>query len=173
MLAPDMELGAGNVLLRLAEHGADLDEPRIAIDTPVDGVAPFTLLSLRELTRLAAARVDWFRGKGIGRRDPVALYVTDAADVFLNFVALCRLGAIPALMNGNLPLEFSASPIWRWPPRPSRCPTWCFAARFTCRCGWAAEPPGRAIRAVRIRPESGRQPFQAFGCRLGAAGRGE
>ena len=28
VLAADMELGAGNVLLRLAEHGADLDMPR-------------------------------------------------------------------------------------------------------------------------------------------------
>jgi acyl-CoA synthetase (AMP-forming)/AMP-acid ligase II len=113
MLAADLELGAGNVLLRLAEHGADLDEPRVAFDTPVDGFAPFTLLSLRDLTRLAAARADWFRAKGIGRRDPVALYVTDAADVFLNFFALCRLGAIPALMNGNMPLEVAVTYIQR------------------------------------------------------------
>jgi acyl-coenzyme A synthetase/AMP-(fatty) acid ligase len=108
-----MELGAGNVLLRLAEHGADLDEPRIAFDTPVDGLEPMTLLSLRELTRLAAARADWFRAKGIGRRDPVALYVTDAADVFLNFFALSRLGAVPALMNGNMPLEVAVEFIRR------------------------------------------------------------
>ncbi|HEV2344953.1 MAG TPA: class I adenylate-forming enzyme family protein [Actinocrinis sp.] len=113
MLAADLELGAGNVLLRLAEHGADLDEPRVAFDTPVDGFAPFTLLSLRDLTRLAAARADWFRAKGIGRRDPVALYVTDAADVFLNFFALCRLGAIPALMNGNMPLDVAVTYIQR------------------------------------------------------------
>ena len=113
MLAADMELGAGNVLLRLAEHGADLDEPRIAFDTPVDGFKPWTLLSLRELTELAAARADWFRGKGIGRRDPVALYVTDAADVFLNFFALSRLGAVPALMNGNMPLEVAVEYIKR------------------------------------------------------------
>jgi acyl-coenzyme A synthetase/AMP-(fatty) acid ligase len=113
VLAADMDLGAGNVLPRLAEHGADPDEPRIAFDTAVDGFEPWTLLSLRELTRAAAARADWFRGKGVGRRDPVALYVTDAADVFLNFFALSRLGAIPALMNGNMPPEVAVEYIRR------------------------------------------------------------
>jgi hypothetical protein len=29
VLAADMELGAGNVLRRLAEHGADMDMPRV------------------------------------------------------------------------------------------------------------------------------------------------
>ena len=36
-LAADPELGAGNVLPRLAEHGADLDRPRLTFDTAVDG----------------------------------------------------------------------------------------------------------------------------------------
>ena len=33
ILAADTELGAGNVLLRLAEHGADMDMPRVTFDT--------------------------------------------------------------------------------------------------------------------------------------------
>ena len=103
VLAADQELGAGNVLLKLAEHGADLDVPRVTFDTDVDGIPAWTPLSLRTLTQRAAARADWFGRHGVKRRDPVAVYVTSAADVILNFLALNWLGAIPALMNGSMP----------------------------------------------------------------------
>jgi acyl-coenzyme A synthetase/AMP-(fatty) acid ligase len=113
VLAADMELGAGNVLLRLAEHGADMDMSRVTFDTNVDAFPAWTPLSLRALTQLAAARAEWFARHGIGRRDPVAVYVTSAADVFLNFFALTWLGAIPALMNGSMPPEIAVEFIRR------------------------------------------------------------
>ena len=112
-LAADPELGAGNVLLRLAEHGADMDMPRVTFDTEIDGIAAWTPLSLRTLTERAAARAEWFARHGIGRRDPVAVYVSSAADVFLNFFALTWLGAIPALMNGGMPVEVAAEYVRR------------------------------------------------------------
>jgi acyl-CoA synthetase (AMP-forming)/AMP-acid ligase II len=113
VLAADTELGAGNVLLRLAEHSADMDVPRVTFDTDVDSIAAWTPLSLRTLTERAAARAEWFRRHGIGRCDPVAVYVSSAADVFLNFFALTWLGAIPALMNGSMPIEIAAEFIRR------------------------------------------------------------
>ncbi|WP_158839844.1 class I adenylate-forming enzyme family protein [Saccharothrix deserti] len=112
-LAQDMRVGAGNVLFMLAEHGADPDAPRVTFDVDVDGIPAWTPLSLRDLTERVAARADWFARKGIGRRDPVALFVTTAADVFLNFFALNHLGAIPALMNGNMPIEIAAEFVRR------------------------------------------------------------
>ena len=45
------------MLLRLAEHGADLDMPRVTFDTGVDGIAAWTPLSLRTLTERVAAEV--------------------------------------------------------------------------------------------------------------------
>ena len=51
VLAADPELGAGNVLLRLAEHGADMDMPRVTFDAEVDAIPAWTPLSLRTLTR--------------------------------------------------------------------------------------------------------------------------
>ncbi|MDQ1721154.1 MAG: hypothetical protein QOI26_888, partial [Pseudonocardiales bacterium] len=48
-----------------------------------------------------------------GRRDPVAVYVTSAADVFLNYFALTWLGAIPALLNGSMPIDVAAEFIRR------------------------------------------------------------
>jgi acyl-coenzyme A synthetase/AMP-(fatty) acid ligase len=113
VLAADQELGAGNVLLRLAEHGADMDMPRVTFDTDVDGIEAWTPLSLRTLTERVAARADWFARHGIGRRDPVAVYVTSAADVFLNYLALTWLGAIPALMNGGMPSGIAVEYIRR------------------------------------------------------------
>jgi acyl-CoA synthetase (AMP-forming)/AMP-acid ligase II len=108
VLAKDLDLGAGNVLLRLAEHGADLDRPRVTFDTEVDSIPAWTPLPLRTLTQRVAARAEWFARHGIGRRDPVAVYVTSAADVLLNFFALTWLGAIPAPMNGSMPPEIAA-----------------------------------------------------------------
>src|ERR1700733_6460640 len=113
VLAADQELGAGNVLLRLAEHGADMEMPRVTFDTDVDGIAAWTPLSLRTLTERVAARAEWFARHGIGRRDPVAVYVTSAADVLLNFLALTWLGAIPALMNGSMPAQIAVGAIRR------------------------------------------------------------
>ncbi|HET7243933.1 MAG TPA: class I adenylate-forming enzyme family protein [Streptosporangiaceae bacterium] len=113
VLAADPELGAGNVLLRLAEHGADMDMPRVTFDTGFDDIAAWTPLSLRTLTERVAARAEWFARHGIGRRDPVAVYVTSAADVVLNYLALTWLGAIPALMNGSMPREIAAEYIRR------------------------------------------------------------
>lgn len=110
-LAADMSLGAGNVLLRLAEHGADMDLPRVTFDTGVDGIPAWTPLSLRTLTERVAARAEWFGRHGIGRRDPVAVCVTSAADVILNFFALTWLGAIPALINGSMPPQIAVEYI--------------------------------------------------------------
>jgi acyl-coenzyme A synthetase/AMP-(fatty) acid ligase len=113
LLAADEQVGAGNVLLRLAELGGDLDMPRVSFDRDVDGIPAETPLSLRMLSERAAARAHWFSRHGIGRRDPVAVYVTSAADVFLNYFALTWLGAIPALLNGSMPVETAAEFIRR------------------------------------------------------------
>jgi acyl-CoA synthetase (AMP-forming)/AMP-acid ligase II len=113
VLAADQQLGAGNVLLRLAEHGADMDVPRVTFDVGVDGIAAWTPLSLRTLTERVAARAEWFHRHGIGRRDPIAVYVTSSADVVLNYLALTWLGAIPALMNGSMPAEIAVEYIRR------------------------------------------------------------
>src|SRR5690349_17051381 len=90
-----------------------MDAPRVTFDTDVDGIAAWTPLSLRTLTERVAARAEWFARRGIGRRDPVAIYVSAAADVLLNFLALTWLGAIPALMNGAMPMEIAPEYVRR------------------------------------------------------------
>ena len=155
VLAADPELGAGNVLLRLAEHGADMDMPRVTFDTGVDAIPAWTPLSLRTLTERVAARAEWFARHGIGRRDPVAVYVTSAADVFLNFLALTWLGAIPALMNGSMPAEIAAEYIRRLRSRRGahrRRPRRAGRATTSARRSSATRPrPAPATRPVRPR----------------------
>lgn len=102
-LAADPEIGAGNVLVKLLEHGVSQDGPGITFDVPVDSYPAWTPLTLGMLHERVAARAAWLHSRGIGPRDPVAVYVTSSADCLLSFMALTWLGAIPALMNGNMP----------------------------------------------------------------------
>jgi acyl-coenzyme A synthetase/AMP-(fatty) acid ligase len=112
-LAADPDLGAGNVLPKLIEHGAPLDGPGMTFDTEVDGLPAWRGLTLGELHERVAARAAWLNGRGVRSRDPVALYVSDPADCVLNFLALVWLGAIPALMNPSLPADVAAEYIRR------------------------------------------------------------
>ncbi|HEU4425532.1 MAG TPA: class I adenylate-forming enzyme family protein, partial [Pilimelia sp.] len=113
LLAADPDLGAGNVLVKLLEHGADPQGPGITFDVEVDGHPAYAPLTLGQLHERVAARAAWLHAYGIKPRDPVAVYATSAADCFLNFMALNWLGAIPALMNPNIPGEVAAEYIRR------------------------------------------------------------
>jgi acyl-coenzyme A synthetase/AMP-(fatty) acid ligase len=112
-LIADPDLGAGNVMHKLIEHGAPLDGPGIAFDVEVDGHPAWEDLTLGGLRESVAARAAWLRERGIGPRDPVAVYVTTSADCFLSFFALTWLGAIPALMNPNIPGDIAVEYIRR------------------------------------------------------------
>jgi acyl-coenzyme A synthetase/AMP-(fatty) acid ligase len=112
-LAADPELGAGNVVPKLRAHGADPDGPGVTFDTDVSGHPAWTPLTLGTLHRLVAARAAWLHEHGIRPRDPVAVYVHSAADCLLSFLALSWLGAIPAVMNGNLPGDVAVAYLRR------------------------------------------------------------
>jgi acyl-coenzyme A synthetase/AMP-(fatty) acid ligase len=112
-LAADTELGAGNVLARVLAHGADPDGPGLTFDTPVDGHPAGTPLTLGRLAELVAARAGWLHARGVRPRDPIAVWADSAADMVLSYLALTRLGAIPALMNGALRPEIAAEYLRR------------------------------------------------------------
>jgi acyl-coenzyme A synthetase/AMP-(fatty) acid ligase len=112
-LRADPGLGAGNVLLKLIEHGAALDGPGITFDADVDGHGAWQPLTLGTLRDRVAARASWLHSRGVGPRDPVAVYATSSADILLNFMALAWLGAIPALMNGAIPADIAVGYIQR------------------------------------------------------------
>ncbi|MER7755607.1 class I adenylate-forming enzyme family protein [Kitasatospora sp. NPDC097643] len=107
-LADDPDVGAGNVLTARLALGLGLDEPLITFDTPVDDHAAWQPFTVRELDRAVRARAAALHGLGITRHDPVVVYAGDAAHHVLAFLALARLGAIPALLNPNLDGERAA-----------------------------------------------------------------
>lgn len=107
MLAADPELGAGNVVTRLLALGADPAGPGLTFDVAVDGHPAWTAMTLGELDERINARAAWLHEHGVRPRDPIAVYVTSSADCFLSFLALARLGAIPALMNPNIPIDIA------------------------------------------------------------------
>jgi acyl-coenzyme A synthetase/AMP-(fatty) acid ligase len=115
-LAADPDLGAGNVLTTLVARGTDPDSPGLAFDTPVDGHPAGHPLTLSELDRAVRARAGWFAARGIRARQPVAIYATGAADQVLNELALMRLGAIPAPLNGALPAVTAVEYVGRLRP---------------------------------------------------------
>ncbi len=112
-LTADPDVGAGNALVKVIEHGAALDGPGITFDVDVDGHPAWEPLTLGMLRDRVAARASWLHSRGIGPRDPVAVYATSSADILLNFMALAWLGAIPALMNGAIPGDIAAGYIQR------------------------------------------------------------
>lgn len=112
-LAADQALGIGNLLTALVARGDGLDEPTLTFDTEVDGHPAWQPLSLAQLGERVAARAAALHGLGIKPRDPVAVFVSCAADQVLSYLALARLGAIPALVNGKVPGESAAEYIKR------------------------------------------------------------
>ncbi|MFF0296541.1 AMP-binding protein [Kitasatospora sp. NPDC004614] len=113
LLANDPDVGAGNVLTSRIALGIGLDDPRLTFDTPVDGHAAREALTLREADRAVRARAAALHALGVGRRDVVVVYTTAAADQVLSFLALARLGAIPALLNPGVEGERAARYIAR------------------------------------------------------------
>jgi acyl-coenzyme A synthetase/AMP-(fatty) acid ligase len=112
-LIADPDVGAGNVMHKLIEHGAPLDGPGITFDVDVDGHPAWQDLTLGGLRDRVAARAAWLHRHGVVARDPVAVYVTTSADCFLTFLALTWLGAIPALMNPHIPGDVAVEYIRR------------------------------------------------------------
>lgn len=117
VLAADPEVGAGNVLSTVLAHGADPAGPGLMFDTPVDGRPAEYPFTLGALDAMVDARAAWLHARGIRRRDPVAVWATAAADIVLTFLALTRIGAIAALMNGRMTPEIAAEYIRRLRPR--------------------------------------------------------
>ncbi|NEA62870.1 class I adenylate-forming enzyme family protein [Streptomyces sp. SID12488] len=104
-ICSDTELGAGNILARLAEYDRPHDEVVLRMDgnwQAPDGSHP-THLTLGELREVVETYAGWYATQGVRPRDPVALHSYSSAEFAVNFLALTSLGAIPSFVNGNLP----------------------------------------------------------------------
>ncbi|MGW1712177.1 AMP-binding protein [Streptomyces sp. NPDC002156] len=114
-ICSDTELGAGNVLARLAAYERPLDEVVLRMDgnwRAPDGSCP-TQLTLGELCEVVETYAGWYAAQGVRPRDPVALHSYSSAEFAVNFLALTSLGAIPSFVNGNLPPDIAREYVRR------------------------------------------------------------
>ena len=114
-ICSDTELGAGNVLARLAAYDRPRDEVVLRMDgnwQAPDGSRP-TQLTLGELCEVVETYAGWYAAQGVRPRDPVALHSYSSAEFAVNFLALTSLGAIPSFVNGNLPPDIAREYIRR------------------------------------------------------------
>ena len=114
-ICSDTELGAGNVLARLAAYDRPRDEVVLRMDgnwQAPDGSRP-TQLTLGELGEVVETYAGWYAAQGVRPRDPVALHSYSSAEFAVNFLALTSLGAIPSFVNGNLPPDIAREYIRR------------------------------------------------------------
>ncbi|WP_086784003.1 class I adenylate-forming enzyme family protein [Streptomyces caniscabiei] len=114
-ICSDTELGAGNVLRRLAAYERPLDEPVLHTDgtwRAPDGSRP-DVLTLGQLYEVVEAYAGWYAAHGVRPRDPVAIHSSCAAEFAVNFLALTSIGAVPSFVNGNLSPEIAREYVRR------------------------------------------------------------
>jgi acyl-coenzyme A synthetase/AMP-(fatty) acid ligase len=108
-LLVDRELGAGNFLFRTVAANPRRDQPFLFAQRP-DGKGPDDVdaYSLSDLALVTTRRAGWLHAHGVHHGDPVAVYVGEGIEPFLQYLALTSLGAIPALVNGRMPADVAA-----------------------------------------------------------------
>lgn len=106
-LYSDPELGAGNVLFKALAAYSDRENPFLFLEnsfvSPQGTVYPD--FSLATLYRVVVELSTWYAGSQVKAGDFVCLYLREGVCGFLHFLALNAIGAIPVLINGNLPPE--------------------------------------------------------------------
>lgn len=107
---PGDSVGGGNFIDYLLKTTADPHRPVLFVSTPfrLPGGAETASLSLAQLDELAARLAGAYLRLGVRAKEPVALYFEEGAGYFVNYLALNRIGAIPAFVNSSMPPDIAA-----------------------------------------------------------------
>lgn len=109
-LAADATLGAGNFLDFALKASPAPDAPVLFMEKR--WVSPrgkrYESLSLGDLRRESDMLSAWYFAQGVRQADPVAVYLDDGVEYLVHYLALVRIGAIPALTNGNMEPRIAA-----------------------------------------------------------------
>lgn len=108
--AENLELGCGNFLHVACKVSPTGAQPHLWMDTPcrVFTGETYSTLSLHELRHIVDTLASWYYGIGVRAKDPVAVYVGEGVQNLIHYLALNAIGAIPAIVNGNVPAEIAA-----------------------------------------------------------------
>ncbi len=112
-------LGAGNVLEHAERSCPAPHAPSIWLEREWSGPtgAPVDRFSLVSLRQVVDHQASVYHGAGVRPRDVVALLVAEGIAPFVHYLALTRLGAIPAPINASLPPGVAEDYLRRLAPR--------------------------------------------------------
>ncbi|KIH97697.1 carbohydrate-binding protein [Streptomonospora alba] len=101
-LLSDSGLGMGNFLDRVRSVHPASESPFLWACRSGGKAAEAEPLSLQKLTGIRDAYASWYHESGVGKGDPVGVYLDEGIGYFLHYLALSALGAVPALINGRM-----------------------------------------------------------------------
>jgi len=110
LLSNDSSLGAGNFLHAAVAVSPYAQEQHFWMDEPYLSFTgeSYSGFSLKELQHVVDTYASWYHGAGVRAKDPIAVYVAEGIGNLIHYLALNALGAIPAIVNGNMPAETAA-----------------------------------------------------------------
>jgi len=109
-LYEDPALGCGNFLAKCHADNPLAGVDFMFLEEPIElsngtALSSLSLDSLFELTRHLAS---WYLTRDVNETDVVGVCVREGVPVFLHYLALTSIGAIPALINPAMPAEVAA-----------------------------------------------------------------
>ncbi|NRA63016.1 MAG: acyl--CoA ligase [Pseudobacteriovorax sp.] len=105
-ISADPQIGAGNFLRTAMQVNSKLDDPILFLQLPLQTPwGAYQTLSLNQIDNLSRKIASWYRKQGISTGDPVAIYLDDGIEYLVHYLSLVILGAIPVLINGNMPAD--------------------------------------------------------------------
>lgn len=114
-VAQDPSVGAGNFFYRFAEFCPDVGAALLECDQPivVGGRDHGQTLSVARVREIAEQLVASLLAHGVRAREPVGVFIADDPRYYLYYIALTRIGAIPVLLNSNMPGSTAAAYLGR------------------------------------------------------------
>ncbi len=108
--AENLKLGCGNFLHVACAVSPFSDQQHLWMDAPCKTFtgATYSGFSLLELRHVVDTYASWYYGVGVRPKEPVGVYVGEGIGSLIHYLALNAIGAIPAVVNGNMPSETAA-----------------------------------------------------------------
>lgn len=108
--ADNLDLGCGNFLHVACAVSPFADQQHLWLDEScrIFTGESYSGFSLNELRHVVDTYASWYYGVGVRAKDPVGVYVDEGMGSLIHYLALNALGAIPAVVNGNMPSETAA-----------------------------------------------------------------
>lgn len=110
-LSMNPDLGCGNFLHVANSVNKRNDLQTIFIDQPliIFESEKYESFSIQEFKNICDAYSMWYLKKGVQKGDAIGVYFEEGINYLIHYVALTSIGAVPALVNGNMDINVATS----------------------------------------------------------------